>query len=52
MARAMLKAGALTGEYYTAMDGDELVGFTMWMPPGRDLFSTYVARYAVRSTAD
>jgi len=40
MARAMLKAGVLTGEYYTAMDGDELVGFTMWMPPGRDLFST------------
>lgn len=37
----MLKAGALAGEYYTATDeNNDLLGFTLWMPPGDDLFST------------
>ncbi|PCH35850.1 hypothetical protein WOLCODRAFT_140107 [Wolfiporia cocos MD-104 SS10] len=42
LARAMLCAGALAGELYIATDiGDEQpIGYTMWMPPGQELFST------------
>ncbi|KAF8346127.1 hypothetical protein F5887DRAFT_884016, partial [Amanita rubescens] len=42
LARAMLKAGIFAaGEYYTATnDKGEIVGFTMWMPPGQEMFST------------
>ena len=41
MIRAMLRAGALEGEYYIATDdAGTFVGYTMWMPPGRDLFGT------------
>ncbi|TFK42238.1 hypothetical protein BDQ12DRAFT_645786 [Crucibulum laeve] len=41
MARAILLAGAIDGEYYSATNEEgELVGFTMWMPPGQELFST------------
>jgi hypothetical protein len=45
MARAILKAGIFAaGEYYTATnDKGEIVGFTMWMPPGQEMFSTSVA---------
>jgi len=40
---AMLHAGALAGEYYTATNTDgELVGFSLWMPPGQEMFSRYV----------
>ena len=42
-AAAMLRAGALAGEYYTATNEDgEIVGYTLWMPPGQELFSTSV----------
>lgn len=41
MARAMILACALDGEYYIATnDEDELVGYCLWMPPGKELFST------------
>jgi len=40
-AAALPRAGALAGEYYAATNGEgEIVGFTMWMPPGQDMFST------------
>ncbi|KAF8167192.1 hypothetical protein B0H34DRAFT_680726 [Crassisporium funariophilum] len=40
-AKALLRAGALVGEYYEATNADgELVGYTMWMPPGEEMFST------------
>ncbi|KAF8662780.1 hypothetical protein AX14_007010 [Amanita brunnescens Koide BX004] len=42
MIRATLKAGIFAaGEYYTASnEKGEMVGFTMWMPPGQEMFST------------
>ena len=44
LARATLKAGIFAaGEFYTATnDEGDIVGFTMWMPPGQELFSTLV----------
>ena len=44
MIRATLKAGIFAaGEYYTASnEKGEMVGFTMWMPPGQEMFSTLV----------
>uniref|UniRef100_A0A8H7Y4C3 N-acetyltransferase domain-containing protein n=1 Tax=Psilocybe cubensis TaxID=181762 RepID=A0A8H7Y4C3_PSICU len=40
-ALAMLRAGILAGEYYTATNKDgKLIGYTLWMPPGREIFST------------
>jgi GNAT superfamily N-acetyltransferase len=40
-ALAILRAGALAGEYYTATNPDgELVAYTLWMPPGQELFSS------------
>jgi len=40
---AILRAGVLDGEYYEATnDEGELIGYTMWMPPGREMFSTFV----------
>ncbi|TFK18154.1 hypothetical protein FA15DRAFT_273443 [Coprinopsis marcescibilis] len=45
MIEAMLRAGALEGEYYTATNEEGvLVGYAMWMPPGRDLFGTETQR--------
>lgn len=42
-ALALLRAGVLAGEYYEATnDEGELIGYTMWMPPGREMFSTFV----------
>lgn len=42
LARAMIKAGIYAaGEYYLATDENgEIVGYTMWMPPGQEMFST------------
>ena len=42
MTRAILKAGIYAaGEYYIATNEDgEIVGYTMWMPPGQEIFST------------
>ncbi|KAI0938554.1 hypothetical protein AcV5_000206 [Taiwanofungus camphoratus] len=42
MARAMIKPIALVaGEMYTATDEDgALVGFTLWLPPGRNVWET------------
>jgi hypothetical protein len=41
LARAMILACALDGEYYTAVsEENELVGFCLWMPPGKVIFST------------
>ncbi|KAF9055667.1 hypothetical protein BJ165DRAFT_1521662 [Panaeolus papilionaceus] len=38
---AMVKAIALDGEIYTATDEDgKLLGYTAWMPPGQEMFST------------
>ncbi|KAJ3511538.1 hypothetical protein NLJ89_g4046 [Agrocybe chaxingu] len=40
-ALALLRAGVLSGEYYEATNEEgELVGYTMWMPPGQEMFST------------
>lgn len=44
MAAATIRAGALAGEYYTATnENGEIVGYTLWMPPGQELFSTSVS---------
>ncbi|KIK02520.1 hypothetical protein K443DRAFT_131791 [Laccaria amethystina LaAM-08-1] len=41
MARCMLRAGIHSGEFYTATDKTgEVIGFSLWMPPGEELFST------------
>ncbi|KAF9528138.1 hypothetical protein CPB83DRAFT_894624 [Crepidotus variabilis] len=42
MALSILRAGALAGgEFYTATNEEgEIIGFTLWMPPGQDMFST------------
>ena len=48
MARAMLRAGIHSGEYYEASNTKgELVGFLMTMPPGQDIFSTSVSSVAL-----
>ncbi|KAF9476014.1 hypothetical protein BDN70DRAFT_882975 [Pholiota conissans] len=40
-ALALLRAGALAGEYYEATNEEgEMIGYTMWMPPGQEMFST------------
>ncbi|KDR85989.1 hypothetical protein GALMADRAFT_132605 [Galerina marginata CBS 339.88] len=40
-ALAIIRAGAFAGEYYTATNSDgEVVGYALWMPPGKELFST------------
>ncbi|KJA19230.1 hypothetical protein HYPSUDRAFT_69399 [Hypholoma sublateritium FD-334 SS-4] len=40
-ALALLRVGSLYGEYYEATDDEgNLLGFTMWMPPGQEMFST------------
>lgn len=42
-ALALLRSGVLDGEYYEATDDEgELIGYTMWMPPGREPFPTFV----------
>jgi hypothetical protein len=39
----MLRAGIHSGEFYTATDKTgEVIGFSLWMPPGEELFSTYI----------
>lgn len=45
MVKSMIKAAVhIAGEFYPALDGNgELVGYVLWMPPGRDLFETYVS---------
>lgn len=41
---ALLRVGSLYGEYYEATDEEgTLLGFTMWMPPGQEMFSTSVS---------
>lgn len=43
MGRAMLRAGIHSGEYYEASNAEGgLIGFLMTMPPGQDMFSTFV----------
>ncbi|KIM38175.1 hypothetical protein M413DRAFT_447938 [Hebeloma cylindrosporum] len=40
-ALALLRAGVLDGEYYEATDDEgALIGYTMWMPPAREMLST------------
>ncbi|KAF8902249.1 hypothetical protein CPB84DRAFT_1824378 [Gymnopilus junonius] len=40
-ALATIRAGAFAGEYYVASNPEgELVGYSVWMPPGQELFST------------
>ncbi|CAA7265027.1 unnamed protein product [Cyclocybe aegerita] len=40
-ALALLRAGVHSGEYYEASNEQgELVGYTLWMPPGQEMFST------------
>lgn len=42
-ALAILRAGVHCGEYYEATnDEGDLIGYTMWMPPGQMIFSTSV----------
>ena len=44
LGRAMIHAIVSAGEYYNAIDeSGDLIGFAAWMPPGRDLFETYVS---------
>ena len=46
MTRAMILACTLDGDYYTAVNEEnELVGFCLWMPPGKVIFSTWVPRH-------
>lgn len=41
MARSIIRAGALAGEVYLATDQkDGVVGFSVWMSPGKDMFTT------------
>lgn len=42
MVNSMIKAALhAAGEFYPALDENgELVGYALWMPPGRDLFDT------------
>lgn len=42
MVRSMIKAALhAAGEFYPALDENgELIGYALWMPPGRDLFDT------------
>ncbi|EMD31941.1 hypothetical protein CERSUDRAFT_119274 [Gelatoporia subvermispora B] len=47
MVRAMVQAGRIAGEYYTATDvSGELLGYALWMPPGQQMFSTSEQREA------
>jgi len=40
-ALAILRAGAMAGEYYIATNpAGEQIGYTLWMPPGQEMFST------------
>jgi len=44
-ALAILRAGVHSGEYYEATDETgSLIGYTLWMPPGQEMFSTFVSR--------
>ncbi|PPR06250.1 hypothetical protein CVT24_000922 [Panaeolus cyanescens] len=39
--RAMVKAAVLDGEFYTATNEEgRLIGYSIWMPPGQEMFST------------
>jgi len=41
-ALAILRAGVHSGEYYEATDETgSLIGYTLWMPPGQEMFSTF-----------
>jgi hypothetical protein len=41
LARAMIGASTVDGELYIATDdAGDLVGFSVWMPSGKELFST------------
>ena len=41
MVRCALRACVDSGEFYTATDKvGEVIGYSLWMPPGQDLFST------------
>lgn len=41
-AAATIRAGALTGEFCVAENDDgDIVGYTLWMPPGQEIFSRY-----------
>lgn len=41
MVRCTLRACVHSGEFYTATDKTgEVIGFSLWMPPGQELFST------------
>ena len=43
MVRCALRACVNSGEFYTATDEvGEVIGYSLWMPPDQDLFSTYV----------
>ena len=43
MIRAMVCAATLGGEIYNAVDeGNAVVGYAVWMPPGKDLLGTSV----------
>ena len=44
-ALSILRAGVHSGEYYEATDETgSLIGYTLWMPPGQEMFSTFVSR--------
>jgi len=46
MARSIIRACALEGEFYTAIDMEsgELVGYAVWMPTGHELFESDAQR--------
>lgn len=38
---AMIRAGVLSGEFYVAQTSTgDVAGFTLWMPPGQEMFAT------------
>lgn len=48
MIRAMVRAATLGGEIYNAVDeGCVVVGYAVWMPPGKDLLGTFVLLLSV-----
>lgn len=41
MGRAMIRACAIDGEFYTAVNEEnELLGYCLWMPPKKTIYST------------
>ena len=52
MARAMICAATLGGEIYAATEHPgEVVGYAVWMPPGKELLNTLVVVHSVEAAS-